>query len=235
MTLRRPRDLARDAGPTRRPRPDRLTHLAWPHGFVDSTNDRAALLVLLGLASLTARRLLELSAMHPTAQACLAAVRSGAAGSDADRARAADVRVGGETERLDAAGARLVGVGDPEYPPALLDLFDPPAALFVRGHPLSGLTPRMSIVGARNCSASGRDTATALGQALAGAGVCVGERRSARDRRCGPPRGAGGGRQKHLCPGLRHRPRLPSPASGAVRRARPVRRSGQRVSARNQG
>src|SRR5207245_870798 len=52
-------------------------------------------------------------------------------------------------------------------------LFDPPAALFVRGHPLSGLTPRISIVGARNCTASGRDTATALGQALAGAGVCV--------------------------------------------------------------
>jgi DNA processing protein len=173
MTLRRPRDLARDAGPTRRLRPDRLAHLVWPHGFADSTDDRAALLVLLGLASLTARRLLELSAVHPTARACLAAVRSGAAGSDADRARAADVLVGGETERLEAAGARLVAVGDPEYPPALLDLFDPPAALFVRGHPLSGLTPRVSIGGARNGSASGRDTATALGQALAGAGVCV--------------------------------------------------------------
>jgi DNA processing protein len=78
-----------------------------------------------------------------------------------------------EARRLEGAGARLVAIGDPEYPRSLLELFDPPVALFVKGQRLSELTPRVSIVGARNCTPSGRDTATGLGQRLAGAGVCV--------------------------------------------------------------
>ncbi len=67
----------------------------------------------------------------------------------------------------------MVAVGDPEYPESLLDLFDPPAVLFARGRRLSSLTPRVAIVGARNCSESGRDVATALGLALSRAGVGV--------------------------------------------------------------
>jgi len=70
-------------------------------------------------------------------------------------------------------GARLVAVGEAEYPVGLLDLFDPPAGLFVRGGPLGSFEPRVAIVGARNCSPVGRETAELLGSALARAGVSV--------------------------------------------------------------
>jgi DNA processing protein len=75
--------------------------------------------------------------------------------------------------RVESCGARLVPVGDPGYPPELLDLFDPPAGLFVRGRELCDLVPRVSIVGARNCSPAGREVAGEIGAGLARAGVCV--------------------------------------------------------------
>jgi DNA processing protein len=75
--------------------------------------------------------------------------------------------------RVLECGARLVAVGDDEYPRALLDLFDPPAGLFVVGEPLSRGEPKVAIVGARNCSATGEDVASSLGRGLALAGASV--------------------------------------------------------------
>jgi DNA processing protein len=66
-----------------------------------------------------------------------------------------------------------VAVGDQEYPVALQDLFDPPAGLFVSGKPVVASDPKVAIVGARNCSPTGRDVARALGRSLAVAGVPV--------------------------------------------------------------
>jgi len=148
-------------------------HLAWPDGFAVEPEDRSALLVLLGLASLTPRRLLELAAERGGAAACLDAVRAGDAGSDADHSHARSIDPVGVAERMAAAGARLVAVGEPEYPPALLDLFDPPAGLFVAGDRLEGLEPSVAIVGARRCSEAGRDLAVSLAGALVRAGLWV--------------------------------------------------------------
>jgi DNA processing protein len=67
----------------------------------------------------------------------------------------------------------VVPVNDPEYPPGLMDLFDPPAAVFVRGRSLAELEPRVAVVGARNCSTTGGEVAALLGGELARAGVCV--------------------------------------------------------------
>ena len=122
---------------------------------------------------MTARRLLELAAERGTAFACLAAVRAGEAGSVADRSRSNTLVEPAIAEALHRADGRLVAVHDPEYPPALLNLRDPPAGLFVRGRTLDQLEPRVSIVGARNCSPSGREFAVVLGRGLAEAGVCV--------------------------------------------------------------
>jgi DNA processing protein len=72
-----------------------------------------------------------------------------------------------------SAGARLVVVGDDEYPPALWELFDPPAGLFVRGRDLREDGARVAIVGARNATESGMDVARHLGRALAEAGATV--------------------------------------------------------------
>jgi DNA processing protein len=129
--------------------------------------------VLLSLASLTPRRLLELAAREGTAAACLAAVLRGRAGSEADRAFASTIRPEDVDARLQAADGRLVRIHDPEYPRQLLDLFDPPAGLFVRGRALDASRAPVAIVGARNCSPSGADTAAMLGRALAVHGATV--------------------------------------------------------------
>jgi DNA processing protein len=145
----------------------------WPTGFADRPQDRRALLVLLGLASMTARRLMELASSYGSAASCLEAIRrgDGASAKDQDLARSLDPSA--EEERLIATGATLVAVYGRGYPDSLLDLFDPPAGLFVRGATLEDLVPRVAIVGARNCSAAGREMAAGLGRALTAAGVCV--------------------------------------------------------------
>jgi DNA processing protein len=108
------------------------------------------------------------------AAACLAAVRAGhpladhSDGELAERLRPADM-----SARLDEVEARMAVPGDDDYPPGVLDLPDPPAALFVRGGGLGRLGPAVAMVGARNCSALGAEVARAFGRDLAGAGVCV--------------------------------------------------------------
>jgi DNA processing protein len=54
-----------------------------------------------------------------------------------------------------------------------LDLFDPPAGLFVRGRALDAVAAPVAIVGARNCSPSGAEAAAMLGRALAAHGATV--------------------------------------------------------------
>ena len=70
-------------------------------------------------------------------------------------------------------GDRFITVSDEEYPRCLLELRDPPAWLFVRGHSLSGLGTAVAVVGARLCSPYGRDSAVTLGGLLAEAGLTV--------------------------------------------------------------
>jgi DNA processing protein len=147
--------------------------ISYPPGFAATEPDRRALIVLLHLASLTPARLGLLALSHPTATACLRAVRGGTAGSQADRGRARSLDAGEAAARVRACGARLVAVGDPDYPPELLALHDPPAGLFVRGRDLCELAPRVAIVGARNCSPTGREVSRAIARDLAQAGVCV--------------------------------------------------------------
>lgn len=171
--LRTPTDIRREQGPSQSgaPRGDRLT---WPEGFVRGAADRDALAVLLGLATLTPRRLLQVAAGQPTASACLAAAARGRGCSQADRLRAANADPAAVAVRIRDLGARLLAVGDPEYPASLLELFDPPAGLFEMGRPLAGEgRDRVAIVGARNASASGKEVARSLARSLAAAGVGV--------------------------------------------------------------
>jgi DNA processing protein len=94
-----------------------------------------------------------------------------------DRERLFGIDPASVRRALEATGGRFVAVGAPEYPPALADLADPPAGLFVRGQPLSqtpaGPVPPTAIVGSRTCSAAGAEAATNLGSGLASAGSCV--------------------------------------------------------------
>jgi DNA processing protein len=74
---------------------------------------------------------------------------------------------------LAGANRRLVGYGTPAYPPLLAAIQDPPLVLFVEGDPdVLGL-PQLAIVGARNPTAIGRDTAHQFAEHLARAGLTI--------------------------------------------------------------
>ena len=152
---------------------DRSGPPGWPAGFAPTDTDREAMLVLASLPGLTARRLQVLAAAEGTAAACLAVVRAGrgVGPEDRDLAREIEPRVLGD--RLAGIGARMALPGDPDFPDRILDLADPPPALFVRGGTLADLGAMVAIVGARNCSSLGREVASGFGAGLASAGVCV--------------------------------------------------------------
>ena len=145
----------------------------WPDGFVLTHEDRRALLVLSALRTITPRRLIALAAERGTAAAVLAHVRGGRAGSDGDRRFARSLDPNALAARAEASGARFVTWGSPEYPSQLEQIHDPPAALYVIGAPLPDVTRAVAIVGARRCTALGREQAADLGSALALAGVTV--------------------------------------------------------------
>jgi DNA processing protein len=146
---------------------------AWPEGFAATALDREALLVLSHLGSLTPARLHALAWQEGSARRCLAAVRRGRLATGADRAIAAAVDPKEARLRLDRAGGRMVVPGDPDYPPGLLDLPDPPGWLFARGGPLVGWPAAVAIVGARRCTPYGKEVAGVLAGHLAAAGVVV--------------------------------------------------------------
>jgi DNA processing protein len=73
----------------------------------------------------------------------------------------------------DAVEARFLTPDDAEYPSSVLQLDDPPVALYVRGARLAADEIRVAIVGARRCSSLGGEIAHDLGRRLGSAGVCV--------------------------------------------------------------
>jgi len=78
-------------------------------------------------------------------------------------------------EALSARGVRVLVPGDPEFPTQLLDLGEPPLALWVRG-PLdlrAAALRSVSIVGARACTAYGERATTDLSGGIAELGWTV--------------------------------------------------------------
>ena len=80
--------------------------------------------------------------------------------------------LGDARRRLEASGARLVAICDPEYPALLREAPDPPPVLFARGRPL-GDAPVVALVGSRRATRAGLETARLLAAGLARAGVVV--------------------------------------------------------------
>jgi len=61
-----------------------------------------------------------------------------------------------ELEQIEAAGARLVAIGDPDYPYLLQFIHSPPPLLSIRGKIAHTNNKTIAIIGARNASASGQ-------------------------------------------------------------------------------
>jgi DNA processing protein len=145
----------------------------WPDGFGQSPEERRAVAVLATLRGISPRTLHRLCWREESASAALAAIRAGRAGSDADREHASSTDADAVVRAIMAAGARFLTPNDEEYPPSVLELDDPPVALFVRGARIDVSELRVAIVGARRCSSLGGEIARDLGRRLGSAGVCV--------------------------------------------------------------
>jgi len=78
-----------------------------------------------------------------------------------------------EMVRATAAGAHIVGLGDPAYPPLLKQIYDPPVVLFVRGDVETISRPGIAIVGTRHPTPYGIGMAERLACDLANRGLVI--------------------------------------------------------------
>jgi len=83
----------------------------------------------------------------------------------------ADIEI--ELEWLQHPDRHLITLGDPHYPDLLLQTADPPPLLFVQGNPGLLSSPQLAMVGSRNPTASGRQTARDFSRHLAAAGMTI--------------------------------------------------------------
>lgn len=78
-----------------------------------------------------------------------------------------------EMEALDRLGARLVALGEPEFPPLLRHVDGGPPLIAVRGDANVLTRPTIAIVGSRNASVAGRRFAAEIASALGDNGYAV--------------------------------------------------------------
>ncbi|WP_421775128.1 DNA-processing protein DprA [Gracilimonas sp.] len=76
-------------------------------------------------------------------------------------------------EKTDKTGAEIITLADPEYPPLLKQIYDPPALFWIKGNPEALSKPGVAVVGTRNTSAYGRNMAKKLTGELAEQGLCI--------------------------------------------------------------
>jgi DNA processing protein len=78
-----------------------------------------------------------------------------------------------ELEANRALGVVMIGLGEPDYPPALAAIADPPPLLAVRGTRAALARPIVAIVGSRNASAAGQKIAQRLAREIGEAGFVI--------------------------------------------------------------
>jgi DNA processing protein len=74
---------------------------------------------------------------------------------------------------LEQDDCHILVLDEPAYPPLLRELHDAPPLLFVRGDPEPLRNPQLAVVGSRNPSVVGKETALAFSRTLAGAGMVI--------------------------------------------------------------
>ncbi|MEW6665482.1 MAG: DNA-processing protein DprA [Thermodesulfobacteriota bacterium] len=79
----------------------------------------------------------------------------------------------GIMEAVTAEGARIVPYTDPNYPPALREIHDPPVLLYLKGRDIPSRVIFVGVVGSRNPTPYGLRTAERIGQGLARRGLGV--------------------------------------------------------------
>lgn len=74
---------------------------------------------------------------------------------------------------LEQPGRHLLTLRDPRYPALLGEIADPPPLLFVQGDPAVLENPQLAIVGSRNPTPGGRQSATDFARFLSSAGLTI--------------------------------------------------------------
>ena len=149
---------------------------------MDAAEHNAWLRLLLtpGIGPRTAHELLAAFGLpHEVFSASRAALSRHVAPELADRlyappGAAVEAAIAGAERWLDASADRsLLTLADPDYPRALLETADPPAALFAWGRRDVLAAPALAIVGSRSCTQQGRETAHAFARSLAHSGLNI--------------------------------------------------------------
>lgn len=81
--------------------------------------------------------------------------------------------VDADIEWLSRRDRHLISIEDPRYPARLRQIADPPIALFLSGNPDLLQTPQIAVVGSRNPSRGGTESAFAFSRDLAACGFTV--------------------------------------------------------------
>ena len=145
---------------------------------MDSREALVALNLLEGVGPVRVRQLLEFfgdaAAVLQASKAQLLQVRG--IGEDTAAAIANwenSVDLAGELRRIADYGCRIVIPTDPEYPPLLREIYDPPVVLYIKGTLTDRDRNAVAIVGSRQTTHYGLETARKLGYQLAYTGVTV--------------------------------------------------------------
>lgn len=108
------------------------------------------------------------------------AANHGAVGAILPAAAHAAWRAGADPEEVARAldwaaapGNHVLALGDEHYPQSLLETADPPSLLYAKGRVELLQAASIAIVGSRNATPQGRDTARAFARALGAAGLTI--------------------------------------------------------------
>jgi DNA processing protein len=82
-------------------------------------------------------------------------------------------RVTQELERAQALGVRIVDPTDPQYPPLLREIFDPPVVLYIKGEQWVADAAQVGMVGTRRPTGYGINCAERIAEDLAQRGLVV--------------------------------------------------------------
>jgi len=74
---------------------------------------------------------------------------------------------------LEQAGRHILSIRDPRYPALLKEITDPPPLLFIQGDPALLENPQLAIVGSRNPTPGGRQSASDFARFLSSAGLTI--------------------------------------------------------------
>jgi len=143
-------------------------------------SDAAAAWLRLSLTPGVPAEAARAAATHAGGLAALLAAGRGALTAAGFPAEAAQALAGPAPDWLPAAldwlampGHGLLTLADPDYPPLLRRISDPPVALFLRGERGLLQEPHFAIVGSRNPTPQGAENARAFARYLAGCGLVI--------------------------------------------------------------